>query len=64
MDNPVYEQQSPEAEEQIDYEKLVDFFSDKGIDGLNNGLSAEPNERLFTTSSGDYCAGFAGFDRG
>ena len=44
-----FNQHAPAAEERIDYEKLVDFFSEKGIDGLHNGLSAAENERLFTT---------------
>jgi hypothetical protein len=35
--------------EPIDYDKLCDVFSRKGIAGLNNGLSAEDNEILFTT---------------
>jgi len=37
------------AEERIDYEKLVDFFNQRGIDGLKNGITAEENEWLFTT---------------
>ncbi len=44
-----YNQHAPDDEERIDYEKLVDFFNQRGIDGLKNGLSAEENERLFTT---------------
>jgi hypothetical protein len=44
-----YNQHAPATEERIDYEKLVDFFNEQGIDGLHNGLSAEENERLFTT---------------
>ncbi len=44
-----YNQHAPEHEERIDYETLVDFFNDGGIDGLRNGLSLEENERLFTT---------------
>jgi len=44
-----YNQHTPENEEPIDYEKLVDFFNKQGIDGLHNSLSAEENERLFTT---------------
>lgn len=44
-----YNQHAPESEERIDYKKLVDYFNESGIHGLNNGLSAEENERLFTT---------------
>ncbi len=44
-----YNQHAPDNEERIDYEQLVDFFNRRGIDGLNNGLTTEENERLFTT---------------
>lgn len=44
-----FNRHAPAAEERIDYEKLVGFFSAKGSDGLHNGLSAAENERLFTT---------------
>lgn len=44
-----FNQHAPEAEERIDYEQLVDYFNENGIAGLNNGLSTEDNERLFTT---------------
>lgn len=37
------------AVEPIDYRQLVQFFRDKGVAGLQNGLSAADNERLFTT---------------
>ncbi|HLC16033.1 MAG TPA: TIR domain-containing protein, partial [Thermodesulfovibrionia bacterium] len=36
-------------EEPIDYKKLVSFFHEKGIAGLNNGLTEEENKRLFET---------------
>ena len=44
-----YNGNAPAAEERIDYEKLTDFFNKRGIAGLNNGLSVEENQRLFTT---------------
>jgi hypothetical protein len=36
-------------ENTIDYDALFEFFREKGIDGLKNGLSKEENERLFYT---------------
>jgi hypothetical protein len=33
--------------EPIDYERLTAFFRDKGISGLDNGLTEEENRRLF-----------------
>lgn len=33
----------------IDYGALLAFFQEKGIEGLNNGLSRSENERLFET---------------
>jgi hypothetical protein len=44
-----FNQHAPAEEERIDYAQLVDFFNQRGIDGLQNGLSAADNERLFTT---------------
>lgn len=44
-----YNEHAPANEERIDYEKLVNFFNQRGIAGLHNGLSTEENERLFTT---------------
>jgi hypothetical protein len=44
-----YNQHAPAAEERIDYDKLLDFFNQRGSAGLHNGLSAQENERLFTT---------------
>ncbi len=44
-----YNQHAPDAEEKIDYTKLVDFFNKSGVAGLHNGLSVEENERLFST---------------
>ena len=45
-----YNEHAPANEDRIDYEKLTDFFNQRGIDGLHNGLSPEENERLFTTA--------------
>jgi len=33
----------------IDYAGIINFFKNKGVDGLNNGLCPEENEVLFTT---------------
>lgn len=44
-----YNKTVPEPEEKIDYQKLVSFFNEKGIAGLNNNLTIEENERLFTS---------------
>jgi hypothetical protein len=44
-----YNAHAPSTEERIDYEKLTDFFTQRGIAGLHNGLSEEENLRLFTT---------------
>ncbi len=33
----------------IDYAGVMAFFKNKGVEGLNNGLSADENEILFTT---------------
>jgi hypothetical protein len=38
-----------EPDEPIDYRELCAFFAARGVQGLNNGLSAEENDRLFTT---------------
>jgi hypothetical protein len=33
----------------IDYEKMIHFFEETGVEGLNNGLSIEENKILFET---------------
>ncbi|MDM8555733.1 hypothetical protein QUF75_13455 [Desulfococcaceae bacterium HSG7] len=38
-----------EYQDSINYEWLVDFFNQKGIQGLNNGLNEDDNKRLFKT---------------
>lgn len=38
-----------EGVEVINYKSLVSFFNSSGIEGLNNGLSAEENMKLFNT---------------
>jgi hypothetical protein len=43
---PVY---LPDAEP-IDYQALTAEFGSTGIAGVNNGLDADENERLFTTT--------------
>jgi len=37
--------------EEIDYMRIYDSVTEFGIDGLNNGLSREENERLFITNN-------------
>ncbi|WP_107925228.1 TIR domain-containing protein [Lysinibacillus parviboronicapiens] len=37
--------------ELINYEKLISFFNDVGIEGLNNGLSIEENKKLFKSTN-------------
>lgn len=37
--------------EEIDYIRIYDSLKELGIDGLNNGLSREENERLFITNN-------------
>ncbi len=37
--------------EPIDYKALTAEFEKFGVAGLNNGLDAEENERLFTTTN-------------
>tara|TARA_R110001592_G_scaffold88299_11_gene260072 strand:+ start:1615 stop:2526 length:912 start_codon:yes stop_codon:yes gene_type:complete len=44
-----YETNRPPRVESINYTKLVDFFNNRGIKGLNNGLTEEENKRLFKT---------------
>ena len=44
-----FNENAPEEEERINYPKLVEFFNEKGIAGLNNGLTEEENLRLFET---------------
>jgi hypothetical protein len=39
-----------EGLEPIDYPGLLNFFAQKGIDGLNNGLTPDENDRLFETT--------------
>jgi hypothetical protein len=39
----------PKEVEAIDFIKLVEFFNDKGINSLNNGLTEDENKRLFKT---------------
>ena len=39
----------PKLGEPIDYAGLYTFFASHGMTGLNNGLTAEENGRLFTT---------------
>jgi hypothetical protein len=38
-------------EDEINYEKINSLFIKKGIDGLNNGLSAEENHKLFESQN-------------
>jgi hypothetical protein len=45
----LYNSQVPAGGEPIDYKALTAEFEGFGIAGLNNGLKAEENERLFTT---------------
>lgn len=47
--NTQVKEHSETKEEPIDYEALVAFFQQKGVAGLNNGLSSKENERLFVT---------------
>lgn len=48
-----YQQQGKQADEdQISYDDLNRFFKEKGIAGLNNGLSPEENKVLFNSSDG------------
>jgi hypothetical protein len=46
----LYNAQLPPGGESIDYPALTAEFGAAGIAGLNNGLDADENERLFTTS--------------
>jgi hypothetical protein len=36
-------------DDKIDYTKLVEFFNNKGVGSLNNGLTLDENKRLFST---------------
>ena len=45
----LYNSQVPPGGELIDYPALTAEFEKAGVAGLNNGLNAEENERLFTT---------------
>lgn len=47
----LYNSQVPAEGEPIDYEAVTAEFEKFGIAGLNNGLNAEENERLFTTTN-------------
>jgi hypothetical protein len=40
---------SVKGSEPINYNQLIHFFHEKGIQGLNNGLSVEENQILFNT---------------
>jgi SLOG cluster2/TIR domain len=46
----LYNAKIPPGEESIDYHALTAEFGTAGIAGLNNGLDADDNERLFTTT--------------
>jgi SLOG cluster2/TIR domain len=46
----LYNAKIPPGEESIDYHALTTEFETAGIAGLNNGLDADDNERLFTTT--------------
>lgn len=39
----------PKGTEAINYNKLVEFFNESGINSLNNGLTEEENKKLFKT---------------
>lgn len=45
----LYNSQVPPGGESIDYSALTSEFEKFGVGGLNNGLKADENERLFTT---------------
>lgn len=45
----LYNSQVPAGGESIDYKALTAEFEKFGVAGVNNGLNAEENERLFTT---------------
>lgn len=47
----LYNSQVPAGAEPIDYKALTAEFEKFGVAGLNNGLDAEENERLFTTAN-------------
>jgi hypothetical protein len=47
----LYNSQVPLGGESIDYKALTAEFENFGIAGLNNGLNAEENERLFMTTN-------------
>ena len=38
-------------EDEINYERVNNLFIEKGIDGLNNGLSADENKKLFESKN-------------
>lgn len=38
-------------EDEINYERINSLFVEKGIDGLNNGLNAEENKKLFESKN-------------
>jgi len=44
-----YNANKPENLEPISYPKLVEFFNEKGVESLNNGLTKDENNRLFET---------------
>lgn len=44
-----YNANKPSSEEAIDFESIVNYFNQTGIEGLKNGLSEEDNRRLFRT---------------
>ncbi|MEM0999102.1 MAG: hypothetical protein AAGN35_18735 [Bacteroidota bacterium] len=46
---PHYNAQIPADEPPINYDQLVQFFRERGIAGLNNGLSEAENFRMFTS---------------
>lgn len=45
----IQEEAVDQAQEPIDYDNLVQFFHEKGVEGLQNGLPPSDNERLFST---------------
>jgi hypothetical protein len=46
----LYNSKLPPGDESIDYSALTAEFETTGIAGLNNGLDADENEHLFTTT--------------
>lgn len=56
LQNPEFEKlydyyKSLGKKEEIEYERITSFFKDKGIEGLNNGLSIEENKILFESTN-------------